>query len=262
MVRWPDTELPAEIAHQLDLLQNAIDAAGNYATRVEQSKAAWGGKSHALFTQIRDVLAAMCSGAQRCAYCEDSAADEIEHIYPKDLYPERVFRWINYVFACGPCNGPKNAKFAVLVNGDLVLVTRPRGAPLVPPIDGETALLDPRIEEPMEYLSIDLETFWVLERTDLDHASLQRARFTIELLGLNRDYLLRARAEAFDNYSARLHQYVAYKNEGVSNDVLTLLSQRIKEMNHPAIWYEIKRSGHAQAQELGPLLAAAPELLD
>jgi hypothetical protein len=34
--------------------------------------------------------------------------DEAEHINPKDLYLERVFDWANYLYACGPCNGPKS----------------------------------------------------------------------------------------------------------------------------------------------------------
>ena len=33
----------------------------------------------------------MCAGAKRCMYCEDSAADEVEHHLPKNLYPEFVF---------------------------------------------------------------------------------------------------------------------------------------------------------------------------
>ena len=28
----------------------------------------------------------MCSGAERCHYCEDSKADEVEHLLPKDAY--------------------------------------------------------------------------------------------------------------------------------------------------------------------------------
>ena len=50
------------------------------------------------------ALSAMCHGPRRCMYCEDSAADEVEHFRPTDLYPEFVFAWMNYLYACGPCN--------------------------------------------------------------------------------------------------------------------------------------------------------------
>jgi uncharacterized protein (TIGR02646 family) len=261
MVRWPQVILSGDLPDRLDVLQASVDGEPNYRARVVRAKSAWKSKNPALFNRIRDVLSTMCSGARRCAYCEDSAADEIEHIYPKDLYPERVFRWLNYVFACGPCNGPKNAKFAVLADGELVSVTRARGMPVEPPAEGDAALLNPRLEEPMEFLSVDLETFMVLPRPALNGAARVRAEYTIELLTLNRDYLLRARAEAFENYHARVHQYVSYKREGTPNDALALLSQRLGEMAHPAVWHEIKRTGPLQSASLRSLLAEAPELV-
>lgn len=39
---------------------------------------------HQIFADVRRVLDEMCSGPRRCGYCEDSCADEIEHIRPKD----------------------------------------------------------------------------------------------------------------------------------------------------------------------------------
>src|SRR5258708_32731301 len=158
MIRWPHADLPADVALRLEEVQTGINGIVQYSERVARAKDSWSRKNRGLFRRVRDVLVVMCSGAQRCAYCEDSAADEIEHIYPKDLYPERVFRWTNYVFACGPCNGPKNSKFAITANGNLVSISRPRNAPVVPPMAGDATMLDPRVEEPMEFLSIDLET--------------------------------------------------------------------------------------------------------
>jgi hypothetical protein len=95
-------------------------------------------------------------------YCEDAPADEVEHHSPKDLYPELVFTWRNYLYACGPCNGPKNNRFAVMdpADGRLIDVSRPRGAPVIPPAQGTLALLDPRRDDPMAFLMLDLrDTF-------------------------------------------------------------------------------------------------------
>jgi len=45
---------------------------------------------------------------------EDAPADEVEHHSPKDLYPELVFVWRNYLYACGPCNRRKNNHFSII----------------------------------------------------------------------------------------------------------------------------------------------------
>ncbi len=95
-------------------------------------------------------------------YCEDNEADEIEHLWPKSLYPDRTFRWDNHFFVCGPCNGPKNNHFPVLSaqTGCIVDVSRRRGAPVVPPEPGRMMLLDPRRDDPLRFLVLDL-TFLV-----------------------------------------------------------------------------------------------------
>lgn len=261
MVRWPEKILPTLLAARLAALQTAIDGVGAYPVRVVEAKIAWRSKNKRLFDEVRAILATMCSGAQRCAYCEDSAADEIEHLYPKDLYPERVFMWANYVFACGPCNGPKNSKFAVISGADLVDVSRRRGDPIVPPPTGGCALLNPRIEDPMDSLAIDLETFVVSEKSDLGELSKARAGYTIRLLTLNRDYLLRAREEAFNSYSAKLEKYVAYKKAARPAAQLEAIVETIKSAAHPAIWLEMKRSGASQVPYLSDFFEEAPESL-
>lgn len=95
----------------------------------------------------------MCSGSRRCLYCEDSCADEVEHIKPQDLYPEFVFVWENYLYACGPCNGGKNNAFAVFdpATGATIIVTRKRGDPVTPPAVGTDVFINPRTEDPLQY---------------------------------------------------------------------------------------------------------------
>lgn len=61
----------------------------------------------------------------------DSAADEVEHIAPKALFPERVFDWTNYIYACGPCNGPKSNRYSyVTTSGEMKEFIRTRGGGL------------------------------------------------------------------------------------------------------------------------------------
>ena len=133
----------------------------------------------------------------------------MEHVQPKELYPCLVFVWVNYVYACGRCNGRKRNKFAVVVDNRLVDVTRKQGAPVIAPVSGAPAFVNPRIDDPLAFLDLDLDgTFAVLPRDDLSEIDRERAEFTIETLGLNRDVLRQARDTAFRSYRALLHEYV------------------------------------------------------
>ncbi len=87
---------------------------GSYKEQYELADILWKKYSaQAGFRPIKTVLAAMCSGAQRCVFCEDSAGNQIEHFAPKRLFPNLTFVWSNYLYACSGCNGPKLTKFAV-----------------------------------------------------------------------------------------------------------------------------------------------------
>ena len=205
----------------------------------------------------------MCAGARRCCYCEDSLADEVEHIRPKDLYPELVFVWENYLYACGPCNGPKNNRFAVFsADGQEVDVARRPGAPVIPPIPGDPLLIDPRQENPFDYMDLDLlGTFIFLPLGEPASSGYQRANYTITLLGLNRrDYLLTARAQAYRSYRAHLVEYIDRRNAKVAPDVLDDLISVVRRMGHPTVWREMQRQA-ALIPALRDLFERAPKAL-
>ena len=46
-----------------------------------------------------------------CAYCEETDRGEVEHFRPKKLYPELVYVWLNWLFACRACNQAKLDKW-------------------------------------------------------------------------------------------------------------------------------------------------------
>ena len=86
----------------------AIELEQSFPIQVKKAKCLWDAKIPVnLFNVLKESLALMCSGNQRCMYCEDSFADEIEHRRPKNLYPQQTFDWDNMLYSCGPCNGPK-----------------------------------------------------------------------------------------------------------------------------------------------------------
>lgn len=274
MIRLPDVELPAPAAAALGGWQQEVDDLPSYPDRVDAAKAAFplrNKKSNATFRAVKVALTQICRGARRCVYCEDSVADEVEHIAPKDLYPERVFVWDNYVYACGPCNGPKNSRYAVIAAGDaLVEVTRPRPVrgqpppPITPPVAGVAALINPRAEDPTELLVLDLETMGMTARPGLAGAAAQRAAFTVDVLGLapgERDYLAEAWAEAFGDFADRLQAYITRRDTGAGAPELARRIRGIRDHRHPTVWFEMKRQ-RDRFPALQTLFKEAPEALD
>jgi uncharacterized protein (TIGR02646 family) len=221
-------------------------------------------KGNKTFDAIKYALTQMCLGAQRCGYCEDSAADEIEHIKPKNLYPEATFAWLNYLYACGPCNTCKRSKFAIFERrtGKLVDVHRKPKAPVVRPRPGTPVLIDPRTEDPCDFLWLDLlTTFCFSPRIGIGQFAYQRAKYTIDTLGLNERTALRlARKQAFLDYVAQLKQYHTDRKEGASQIELDRIEKHIRERQHPTVWSEMKRQ-HAVIPTLKKLFRDVPEAL-
>ena len=262
MLYIEDAGLDPPTARGLKRYQSEVDAAGTYPQQVAEGKRLFSLRNQArnsVFKTVRAKLTKMCSGAQRCGYCEDSVGDEVEHIMPKDLYPERVFVWQNYLFACGRCNGGKNNKFAVIVGRQLVDATRRRGAQIRRPRRGDPGLINPRAEDPLTYLDLELEvTFMFLPRQGLTAIDKRRARYTIEVLKLNRDVLLEARREAYGAYRARLVEYRDLRNSGVEGAKLRLLTEAVKSSSHPTVWREMQRQ-RTDIYELKDLFFAVPD---
>lgn len=262
----PDLPLPADAAVQLIDYQAEVDRFPTFKERVENGKRLFKSrnrKTNSTFNAVKSVLAAMCSGARRCAYCEDSAADEVEHIYPKHFYPDRIFVWRNYIYACGPCNSPKGSRFAVFTIGPDSRVELARDEyTSSPPPAGLSGLIDPRVEDASHFLELELrETFYFVERAAPGTLDYERAKYTIEVLGLNaRELLPAARRAAYRDYRAHLSQYLAVRDGGGDEAELLRLATEVRIRQHPTVWAEMKRQ-HASLPNLAPLFAAAPEAL-
>lgn len=190
----------------------------------------------------------MCSGARRCVYCEDSLGDEVEHIHPKDLYPDQCYKWENYVYACGSCNGPKNNKFAVFRhdNGLLQTVNPPKGEKASKPPIGDDVMINPRTEDPFDFCMLDLAgTFKFIIIAPTETREYERADYTFnEVLQLNapRTEVLRvARKNAYHNFKARLFEYTQRKIAGDPSDKLDKMRDGIKSEAHPTVWKEMQR---------------------
>ncbi len=93
------------------------------------------------------VLQTMAGNRQRCMYCGDSHGNDIEHFWPKQQHPERMFRWPNLLLCCTEC-GRFKGKTLPLENG----------VPL---------LVDPTAEDPWQFLDFDPATGNIVARFDL-----------------------------------------------------------------------------------------------
>lgn len=266
MIRLPDGDVSAEALAQLRVYQAEVDDAGAYADRVTRAAESFHSanrKGNPTFDAVKRALSAMCYGAQRCAYCEDSAADEVEHIQPKSLYPELVFAWVNYLYACGPCNTAKNDKFAIFPDGTsgVLEVTRKRNAPINPPVSGSPVFLNPRVEDAIRWITLDLRgTFHFVATATKGSRAYERAHYTIETLKLNRDLLVEARKQAFKDYVALLKHYVSAKRGGEGPEALDDLRCTIVRRQHPTVWREMQRQ-HDKHAGLSSLFRDAAEAL-
>lgn len=248
--------------------QQEIDSLPAYSEQVAQAKAIWPARKHNKpFQEVTDALISMCSGARRCHYCEDSAADEIEHFRPKHIFPDRTFVWENYLYACGPCNGPKSNQFAHFTGtaaprSQVDLETQALAA--VPA--GDPLLIDPSTENPLDFLLLELNpgpgrTLYFVPR-DPDPASESniRASYTIKVLRLNKPFLCEAREKAYGNYTSRLESCLARHTAGTSQDVLDRMIRGIQQEQHPTVWKEMQRQ-QARIPELADLFSRLPQAL-
>ena len=264
MIRLPETSLIDSAAAGLRQLQAQGDATGTYDAQVTEGKRLFGlsnQRGNAIFDEVKLALDRMCAGARRCAYCEDSVADEVEHVRPKDLYPQVVFAWSNYVYACGPCNGPKGSHFAVFISGaEHTEAMRKTGDPIVPPPDGDAVLIDPRTEDATQLMLLDLRETYLFTplaaKGTRDHA---RADYTIKTLRLNvRPELAKARHEAYKDYVSHVRHHQHERDHGAQAAVLDELRLTVQRRQHPTVWSEMKRQ-RGLLPKLRALFAEVPE---
>ena len=113
----------------------------------------------------------------------------------------------------------------------------------------------------MEFFDLEImDTFLFVPRNDLPDADLARSEFTIDLLKLNRDVLLRARRNAYGNYRARLQEYISRRENGANDIELERLETEIPAGDHPTVWREMQRQSW-DIEELRRLFADVPEAL-
>jgi uncharacterized protein (TIGR02646 family) len=264
MLKLPEIDPSQDLLEQLKRWQDDIDGQPDYPARVAKAKTAW--QSHRNSQTMQDVallLEQMCCGGRRCAYCEDSLADEIEHIWPKSLYPALVFDWLNYLYACGPCNRKKGSSLAVYpaTSGTWQYVSRKKDDPVIEPPSGEMVFINPRSEDPTRFFMLDLrDTFRLEPLPRLGARARERADYTKDNLPINDSALCLERENEYGNYRARLNEYSVAKRRGASPSQQEHHKDSLLRLRHQTVWFEMKRQ-QARIPELTELFAQAPEAL-
>ena len=143
MWRISRPDLPARTQHALDRKQADVDAkeaAGSL-------KVEWVWKSARQTKPLKIVLGVlqqMAGNRQRCMYCGDSHATDIDHFWPKVYYPSRMFRWPNLLLCCTECGRFKGDNF--------------------PLNNGLPVLVDPTFDDPWAFLDFDPTTGNIVAR--------------------------------------------------------------------------------------------------
>lgn len=130
-------------------------------------------KAEAAKEAVRSLLQDMAPGRQRCMYCMDNLATDIDHFKPKALFPLLTFEWENHLLACSHCNS--NEKRDAYPVDD----------------DQRCLLVNPAVEDPADHLRLDLSVGEYEGRTTKGWTS-------IEVFGLNRQDLCEGRLDAYD----------------------------------------------------------------
>jgi uncharacterized protein (TIGR02646 family) len=113
------------------------EKASVYERRSKEIGKAW---KNFLRTDAKMKVAVALDGCTyaKCSYCEQVAAKDIEHFYPKSDFPRQMFKWTNFLRGCKNCNNAKRDQF--------------------PMNDTRPLLIDPSREEPLDFFRWDFVT--------------------------------------------------------------------------------------------------------
>jgi uncharacterized protein (TIGR02646 family) len=183
----------------------------------------------AIWKHVRPLLRALFHG--KCAYCESSVDvsgyGDVEMFRPKKLYPTLAYEWRNMLYACAVCN-QRYKKDQFPLTGEKAQTFQIRG-PAEPnahllDLSGERPLLlNPYDDLPHEHLVFTVDA----KAQAVQVAGLtDRGSATIDILGLNRPELLKARFETW----TRVLTLLDIIETGKGESSLTLSNATITEV--------------------------------
>lgn len=168
----------------------------------------------------------------KCCYCEgkyERGFSDVEHFRPKAAYWWLAYRFDNLYFACSSCNRPKKDRFPLQVGSRaLVAEEDPRAT-------AEAALLlDPGFDDVEEHL-----TFEWIEDVGYQVAprnGSERGRWTIDVLGLDRDDVTTLRNDHYERVLVPLiRRFARARNSGDPTSLAEVLmdAELLSQPNAP-----------------------------
>ncbi len=291
MLHLPSKSLSTTTQNYLNKLQKKVDGELTFKKKSLKAKSLWEQKRSSkagkeAFDEIKEVLKTMCVGIKTCNYCEHDRAFDIEHIYPKSLYPSLAFIWDNYLLACKGCNSEyKSDNFAIF---------KPKGSfqkhilvRNIEPDNDDALLLNPRKEDPTKFLRLNLVglTFFYDPIHNINSREYLRADYTTECLELNKEEVLvnERRKVAMDCHNTLKKYIEASKSttfdeleyattdipkldknkpfESEKQRILENIKNSFKELSHPTVWFELKRQ-RANLPRTNQLFDQLPDALN
>ena len=262
MILLNSRDIEQDLIGLLQAAQLKIDSEVSFRDKTEKAKSLWKNKNREEFDRIREHLNTISVSEGLCNYCENNEAIDIEHIWPKSFFPGKCFLWENYLLACKKCNTHhKLDRFAIFINGNVYVLPRK-----TEPANFDSVMIDPRSENPLDYLTLDIKEktlLFVPSSVDTSSREYKRAQYTIDLLDLNRERLAKARLKKAKWYLNQLKKYNRIKQstnisdiknefseldmiEGENlNDIkqnsLNIIKIEITSSSHITVWEELKR---------------------
>lgn len=172
----------------LDALARQVRRKRSHRGRVEEARRLWEAQRDVVDV-VRRRLEAMLDDL-RCMYCEYNEGTDVEHFWPKGTFPERAFAWENHLLACSACNSNhKRTRFPM--DGDAPL--------LLDPTDGVT--------DPLDHMQLAPITGRYVAVT-------RRGKESVDVFGLQRDFLVERRRRAFERLLSDIDLWVRARTAG------------------------------------------------
>lgn len=235
--------LSAESVTFLASKQALVDNEADRKSQYEKATALFRQKVNNAFKEVKLKLAKVSPPGDSCFYCERDRYRDIEHVQPKRHFPERAFAWENYLYACTICNqDAKNDKFAIFdAAGNIIEFDRSL-AWTDPVPTGTRVIIDPRTEDPLDFLQLDLTTGIFIPIGQGTNPA--RGKYTRDLFDLNNTTLAKIRRSAFYTFNKYLQDYedaIKAGDNTTANNILT----EILELPHPTVLAEMRRQANS-----------------
>ncbi len=169
-----------------------------------------------------DTLKKMAGSRERCMYCNDSQGTDIEHFWPKNAYPKKMFLWKNMLLGCTACGRDhKGVRFPLDDNN-------------------KPLLINPCQDDPWQSLDFDPQTGNITARYDTNRVPAAKGVATVTVFGLDkRESLATGHQRAY----RRIRQLIQEAVDAQTCDIKILISKLTCENEYGLLGWCFRGAG-------------------